>query len=129
MIGNKTGKLGEDIAERFLVKRGYDVFTRNYLKKFGEIDLVARKDGITHFVEVKAVSRESIEDISYETNKIRPEDNLHGFKLKRLSRIIQTYLLEHLEVQEWRFDLCVVYMDIVNKKAKVKLLEDIILPE
>ena len=129
MIGNKIGKLGEDIAKTFLMKQGYDVFTRNYLKKFGEIDLIARKSRVTHFIEVKAVSRESIENISYETGKIRPEDNLHDFKLRSLSKVVQAYLSEHKEVGEWRFDLCVVYMDVLGKKAKVKFIQNLILPE
>ena len=129
MIGNKIGRLGEDIALMFLMKQGFKVLTRNYLKRFGEIDLVMEKGRITHFIEVKSVSRESIEDISYETGKIRPEDNLHNFKLKSLSKVVQAYLSEHKEVGEWRFDLCVVYIDLANKKAKVKFLENIVLPE
>lgn len=129
MIGNKIGNLGENIAERFLMKRGFNVFTRNYLKKYGEIDIVARKNGITHFIEVKSVSRENVEDISYETDVVRPEENLHDFKLKSLSKVVQVYLLEHKEISEWVFDLCVVYIDIKNKKAKVKFIENLVLPE
>lgn len=129
MIGNKTGNLGENIAIRFLMKQSFDVFKRNYLKRFGEIDIIARKDKIIHFIEVKSVSRENIDNISYETNKIRPEDNLHHFKLKSLSKVIQAYLIENPDIKEWKFDLCVVYMDILRKKAKVKFIEDLVLPE
>lgn len=133
MIGNKIGKLGEDIAIMFLKKHNFDVLTRNYNRKWGEIDIVAKKDGITHFIEVKAVSRENLQDISRVTpikqGFIRPEENLHEAKLKRLSRVIQTYLMENRHIKDWQFDLCLVYIDQVAKKAKVKIIEDLILPE
>jgi putative endonuclease len=48
-----VGKLGEGIAERFLISRGYKVFCRNFSTPFGEIDLVAEKEGCTVFFEVK----------------------------------------------------------------------------
>lgn len=122
------GKLGEDIAERFLKKHNFDVFTRNFLKKYGEIDLIARKAGITHFIEVKSVSREIGNEVAYETGLIRPEDNLHGDKLGRLSRVIQSYISSH-KIEKWQFDLCVVYIDQINKKAEVKFIENLVLPE
>lgn len=128
MIGNKTGNLGENIVEKFLTKRGFNVFTRNFVRKFGEIDLIAERDGITHFIEVKSVSREIREDgISRETS-VRPEENLHGDKLRRLSRIVQSYILSK-KIDRWQFDLCVVYIDTTRKKAQVKMLENLILPE
>ena len=39
----KIGALGENMACRFLVKRGFKVLDRNYSKKWGEIDIVAGK--------------------------------------------------------------------------------------
>jgi hypothetical protein len=46
-----------------------------------------------------------------------------------MSRTIQTYLLSKNieEEKEWQVDLLVVFLDIKNKKAKVKVVEDIIL--
>ena len=52
----KIGDIGENIACMFLVKRGFKVIGRNYLKKWGEIDIIAEKQGILHFVEVKSVT-------------------------------------------------------------------------
>lgn len=133
MIGNKIGKLGENIAIMFLKKHGFTNFTCNYYKKWGEIDIIAKKAQKTHFIEVKAVSCENLDNISRETpvqkSFVRPEENLHTEKLKRLSRVIQTYLMENKHVKNWQFDLCVVYIDQVAKKAKVKMIEDLILPE
>ena|SRR3989344_8079759 len=125
-----VGTLGEDIATRYVLSRGYNIITRNYRKKFGEIDIIAKKDAKIHFIEVKTVSREDLNDVTPETNdKYRPEDNVHLWKLKRLSRAIQVYLAENRYGDEmgWQFDVITISLDIKNKLARVKMLENIIL--
>ena len=123
----KIGEIGENIAEKFLVKQGLSILDRNYTKKWGEIDIVAKKGKQIYFIEVKSVSR----DLSIKTNEhgYNPEDNMHPWKMKRMSRTIQTYLLEKKidEEIEWQVDLLVVFLDLKNKKAKVKVVSDLIL--
>jgi len=128
-LNNKIGKLGEDLACRFLVKHGFEVIQRNYLQKCGEIDIICKKQEKIHFVEIKSVSRENIDHVSDETNNYRPEDNIHPWKLQRLSRTIQTYLLEKgvSDETEWQFDVITVYIDIKNRVSKVNMIEDVIL--
>ncbi len=111
----KIGKLGENIAERFLMKHGFSILETNYTKKWGEIDIVAEKEGKLYFCEVKSKSVISIQDVTHETNNYRPEDNMHPWKAKRFSRTIQTYLLDRNipESMEWEVDLIVVFLDIV----------------
>ena len=137
----KIGEIGENIAKRFLVKHDFLILDRNYTKKWGEIDIVAEKDNKIHFIEVKSVSRKTLEDVLQEpseqlelsnqagTSNYRPEDNMHPWKLKRLSRTIQTYLLsqEIPDEKEWQVDLLVVFLDLERKKAKIKVVKDIIL--
>ena len=128
----KTGNLGEDLACRFLMKRGFEVIERNYLKKCGEIDIVAKNKAVIHFIEVKSVSCETIPDISGETNKcegFRPEDNVHPWKLQRLSRTMQIYLAEKNVSPEtiWQFDVITVYIDKKRLISKVILLENVVL--
>jgi putative endonuclease len=125
----KTGELGENIAVKFLLKQDFSILERNYTKKWGEIDIVAKKDNKIYFIEVKSVAREDLSSVSHETSNYRPEDNMHPWKLKRLSRTIQTYLLSEkiLDDKEWQVDLLVVFLDQKNKKARVKVVSDIIL--
>ena len=126
----KIGEIGENIAVKFLMKHGFLVLDRNYTKKWGEIDIIAEKDNKLYFVEVKSVSRETLKDVNHETlDNYHPEDNMHPWKLKRMSRTIQTYLLSKNidEEKEWQVDLLVVFLDTKNKKARVKVVEDIIL--
>ena len=124
------GKLGEDIAQKYLENKGFVVLDRNYLKKYGEIDIVAKKAGIIHFIEVKSVSCENLDqDVSCVTDNYRPEDNVHPQKLKRLGRTIQAYLLEKFPKgdPEWIFDVVTVRINSKNLKAQVKFLENLVL--
>jgi len=126
----KIGEIGENIAVRFLVKRGYVILDRNYTKKWGELDVVAEKSGKIYFIEVKSVSRDVLPDVNHETkDAYRPEENMHPWKMKRMSRTIQTYLLSKKipEEKEWQVDLLVVYLCLKDKKARVKVVEDLIL--
>ena len=126
----KIGEIGENIAVKFLMKHGFSILDRNYTKKWGEIDIVAEKGNKLYFIEVKSVSRPDLGNVSQETlDQYNPEDNMHPWKLKRMSRTIQTYLLNKkiADEKEWQVDLLVVFLDIKNKKARIKVVEDIIL--
>jgi putative endonuclease len=128
----KIGKLGEDIACRFLMKHGFSILERNYTKKWGEIDIIAQKGDKRYFVEVKSKQFDSDFNVglfsveTYEVN--RPEENMHPWKLKRLRRVVETYLIsKRLGYVDWQFDLLVVYLDVEKRLAKVKVIDNIIL--
>lgn len=125
----KIGKLGEDIACKFLMKHGFSILERNYTKKWGEIDIIAKKNDKYYFIEVKSKSVKTL--INPQTgfgDYGRPEDNMHYWKLKRLSRTVQTYLIHNkIGNTPWQFDLLVVYMDLSKRTARVRVVENIIL--
>jgi putative endonuclease len=128
------GKIGEDCVCKYLKGLGYKITDRNYLKKWGEIDVVAVKDKKIHFVEVKSVSREISSvprnKVTQETkDEYRPEDNMHSWKLQRLGRVIQSYLLDKdiSDDIEWQFDVATVYVDIKKRISRVNLIEDLVL--
>lgn len=119
----KIGELGEDIACKYLDKYEYKILERNYTKKWGEIDIVAQKGNKIYFVEVKSQNQGGV---THET--IRPEENMHPKKLQRLSRTIQTYVLEKTSGEvDWQFDLIVVLLNENKKTAHVRRIENIIL--
>lgn len=124
-----TGDIGEGIACRFLMKHNFRILERNYLKKWGEIDVIAKKNGILRFVEVKTVSRENIASVSRETlEKDRPEENIHTQKIKRLHRTIESYLEEKDVSHEtlWQIDTLAVFLDMGNKQARIRFLENVV---
>ncbi|MES3005053.1 MAG: YraN family protein [Patescibacteria group bacterium] len=128
----KIGKIGEDSACVYLERTGFAILDRNYLKKWGEIDIVAKKKDKIHFVEVKSVSR-NLNNVSDETfgreGEYRAEDNMHPWKLERLARAISSYLLDKnvSDETEWQLDLAVVYVDMDKRLSRVEILHDIVL--
>jgi putative endonuclease len=117
-----VGKLGEDLAERFLVKHGFSVIERNYLKKVGEIDIICRKNEKLYFVEVKTVSCETVSPDKKDI--YRPEDNLHPKKILRMERAIAIYIEERNIMCDWEIVGVMVSLDQKRKTAKISLLED-----
>ncbi len=128
----KIGDIGEDLACKFLKKEGFKIVERNYWKKWGEIDIVAKnkKTKNLHFVEVKTVSCDGLrEGIPDKMENYRVNDNVHPWKLKRLSRVFRTYLVDKgtLDQIEWQFDIIVVFLDLKDRISRVKYLKDIII--
>lgn len=113
----KLGDIGENVACEFLVKRGFKILDRNYLRKWGELDIVAEKGSRIHFVEVKSVRGDYY----------RAEENMHPGKLKRISRVMQTYLLEKRIDSDWQLDLITVKIDEVKRMARAEIIENIII--
>lgn len=117
----RVGAVGEDIACRFLMKRGFSIMDRNYLKKWGEIDVIARKGKMVHFVEVKTVSCEKDGDV------MNPFENIHTHKIERLHRTMQSYLLENnIDDEMWQLDGIAVRLDVKAREASVEVIENII---
>lgn len=123
----ETGDLGEQMVCDFLRKQGYVIRETNFLRKCGEIDIIAERDGVIHFVEVKTVTRRG--DWSGPTgDNYEPEDNIHPWKLKRIYRTLQVYLMsivgEDEEEPDWQIDIAAVYLDENKKLKKIEYLED-----
>lgn len=130
-IGNEIGRLGEDITCRFLENKGFTIIDRNYQKKWGEIDIIAKMAEKIHFVEVKSVSYETLNNVvTHETDgKYRPEDNVHPAKLKRIARTIHSYLLSRNISPEtsWQFDLVTVRLNLKSREAEVILMDNLVI--
>ncbi len=124
----KTGEIGENIACRYLSSKGFTIIERNYTRRCGEIDIVAQKKNVIHFVEVKSVVAHAFWE-KETLNTIRPEENMHAQKIKRLRSIIVSYLSEKDSEEHalWKFDVLTVVLDPEEKKAKVEMIEDVIL--
>jgi putative endonuclease len=130
---NQVGAYGEQIAVNYLKNKGYTVLDINYLKKWGELDIVARETlgnkQIIHFVEVKTVSYETKTAL---TNAVTqetwsPEDNVHFKKMQRMNRTIESWLSENNCDLDWQIDIAAVRIVLREKFASVKYIPNIIL--
>ena len=76
MLSNKElGRAGEEIAREYLENLGYQILEKNYRCKHGEIDLIAKKDNVVIFIEVKTRKSTSYGD---------PEESINSLKIKKI---------------------------------------------
>lgn len=90
------GKKGELLAEAFLVNNGFTILNRNWRFSHYEVDIIAAKDGLLHFVEVK--SRTS-DQFGF------PEESVSKKKIKDLMRAIDEYLFKHPQYTDFHLDI------------------------
>ncbi|USN89176.1 MAG: YraN family protein [Candidatus Nomurabacteria bacterium] len=126
---NKTGAIGEQIAANYLKRQGFTVIEVNYLKKWGEIDIVARGTEKIHFIEVKTVSYETKQQLRTAISRgtWRPEENVHYNKLQRLNRAIESWLIENNSTADWQIDIIAVRIVTREKAGTIKYIPNVIL--
>ena len=96
------GGRGEDAAARHLEAMGYTIRTRNYRKRFGEVDIVAEKDGVWIFVEVKTRSSDRCGT---------PAEAVDARKQRKICAAALSYISEYgKDGQGARFDVIEVYV-------------------
>ena len=109
------GSRGEDLAVRYLKKKGYKVIERNYRCQWGEIDLVARDKETLIFVEIKSRSSSEFG---------LPQDAVDRFKQEKLIQVAKAYMAEHRlpENIPARFD--VVAVQLTPSGPEMELIKD-----
>ena len=125
---NIVGAYGEEVCVSYLDNLGFSIIARNYLKKWGEIDVIAQKNGVIHFVEVKTVSHGTKcsrnEGVSHGT--WRPEEQVTTQKWGRMTRTIESWLLEHSYEDEWQVDVAAIRLWPQETKAEVTYMPNLI---
>ena len=98
-----TGNAGENKAADYLVEQGYSILGRNWRTKTGEIDIIAYKEQILVFVEVKSLPNGSMELLQTELNR---------GKLQRIVKTSKRFLLNHRQYSNSyvRYDVIVIDM-------------------
>ena len=120
----KLGEIGENLACAFLMKHGFSIVERNFTISSGEIDIIAKKKEVVHFIEVKSASANFNHSVTRATT-IDPVQNMHPIKMKKFLKTAQIYLLEKDIVEDFSIDLALVYIDEIKKQGKVELFEAI----
>jgi putative endonuclease len=100
----QKGKQGEETAAEYLEGKGYQILERNYRLKFGEVDIIAIKDGILAFTEVKTWEVYSFENIEFVMN---------ARKQRRITAVSKFFLSVHPEYTDTnvRYDLIFLSTD------------------
>ena len=109
-MSREKGNQAEELACGFLHEKGFFVMQRNFYSRFGEVDIIASKDGVLHFVEVK-----SGDDYEVAIQNITPS---------KLSKIIKT---ANVYMKKNTLDVDFVFDAVIVTPFGVELVENITL--
>ena len=103
MTSKVTGNDGEKRAADFLIQNGYKIIDRKWRTKSGEIDIIAMKDEVLVFVEVKTLPNATFDMLS---------SVLGMQKQKRIVKTAKHFMLKHRQYSNSyiRFDVIVLDM-------------------
>lgn len=111
---NRFGLVGERVAERWLLARGWRVLQRRYRNGHRDIDLIAERDGLVAFVEVKARSGDQFGD---------PVEAVNWKKRNELARSAMTWIDRHGKPgEQYRFD--VIGVLVTGVRVRVRHVEN-----
>lgn len=106
MTNQEIGILGENAAADFLKEKGYAILERNYRVGHLEIDIIALKDGILVFVEVKTRAADYL---------IAPQEAVNNRKQNLIINAANGYIRRHKRTEEARLDV----ITVLHKNGKV----------
>ena len=98
-MSRQKGNEAEDRACSFLSELGFIIVDRNYYSRFGEIDIIASKDEVLHFIEVKSGIGE-------------PIYNITPSKLSKIIKTAEIYINKKRVDMDFCFDALIVTEDI-----------------
>ena len=109
MDAKQLGVWGEDQAVFYLERNGYAIELRNYHTVFGEIDIVAQRNNLLSFVEVK----------TRRTDAFGGADNAFGERKRaRFLKAVYSYLQKKNILFEFQIDF--IAITVLDKKAKIR---------
>jgi len=109
-MSRAKGNLAEDKACEYLLEYGYLILERNFYSRFGEIDIIATKNEVLHFIEVK-----SGDDYEKAIQNITP---------KKLSKLIKT---SDIYMNKNKLNTEFVYDAIIVTPKSIEFVENITL--
>lgn len=111
------GTLGEQLAEQFLRRKGYAISEKNFHTRFGEIDIIARRNSTLIFIEVK--TRTS-------TFFGLPEESITPYKQERWKKSVWVYCqTKNLHGIQLRFDVIAILLNTQTRKASLRHFKNI----
>ncbi len=110
------GKIGEDLAEKFLKNKGYKILERNWKSFHKEIDIIAKKSGVISFVEVKTLSKAG--DCP---NQKLAEENVGPQKRKNLISASKSYIFSKKINPDAPWQIDVISIEVDQKTGEKEL--------
>jgi putative endonuclease len=114
---NLTGNTGEALAAVYLTGNGYNILHQNWRHSRWEVDIIAEKETILHFVEVKTRKTGTF---GY------PEESVDKKKMQNLINAAEEYLYRYPQWKRVQFDILSIII-IKEKPVEYFLIEDVYL--
>jgi len=112
------GIIAEEVSRYYLLKKDYKIIASNYKKPWGEIDMIAEKDEILVFLEVKAGRSGNSE--------FEPYRRVNQEKKKKIIKVAEFYLRENnLTYKKWQIDIPSVRIEDGGEKVRITHFKDI----
>lgn len=111
----KIGKSGEEMAKQYLIQEQYKIIQTNFRCYFGEIDIIAQKDNVLIFVEVKARTNQKYG---------LPAQSVTKQKKKHIRKTIEYYLLsKKIQNVSIQIDVIEIYLEkrVINHIKNINL--------
>ncbi len=104
------GQAGEQLASEYLVRHGYEVVDRNWKTKLCEIDIIATKNHVLYFIEVKyRATRAQGDGFDYVTDK----------KLWHMRRAAEMWVQRH----NWTAEFELLAVSVVGATKEIDIRE------
>ena len=114
---NLTGNTGEALAAMYLSERGYKILHQNWRHSHWEVDIIAEKDSILHFVEVK----------TRKTKKFgHPEESVGKKKMQNLINAAEAFVYQNPQWKRIQFDILSITI-LKDEPVEYFLIEDVYL--
>lgn len=110
-----TGNKGENIAADYLTQQNFFLIERNWRYKHWEVDIIASKGKLLHFIEVKTRS-------NYRFGY--PEESIGNDKMNALKKAAEEYLYQHPQWKYIQFDVIAITLQGETVK-EILLIEDV----
>jgi len=122
MNTKQVGKLGEDIACDYLKNKGYKILARNFERKISrflksEIDIIAKKQGIIHFVEVKTIKNKG------QSFVFLPEAKVDFAKKRKLIKTAEFWLSKSKIPLDVKWQIDIISIKIPGKPFSKEMAE------
>ncbi|TRZ52210.1 MAG: YraN family protein [Dehalococcoidia bacterium] len=116
MKRKELGDIGEELARKFLKKKGYRIRETNFRCREGEIDIIAEQKGYLVFIEVRTKTSSSFGS---------PEESVTSAKKEKLIASALAYMSSHKDLPDnWRIDFVGIEMDQKGKATRIELIQN-----
>ncbi|MEO6539003.1 MAG: YraN family protein [Ferruginibacter sp.] len=112
---NDTGKYGEALARIYFIQKGYEILYLNWRYKNWEVDIVACKNNLLHFIEVKTGRSQKF---GYPEEKSGPQ------KIRNLVNAAEQFLYQYPQWKRIQFDVLSISL-FKKEDPEYFLIEDV----